>query len=129
MWFGVSSSTAEEIRLKGFSEVAEILNDFLKITELLGCSAWAKVSCSLWMMRWLSCFLQADWVLDCPLWVTVWLNCFLWVNWILNCLLWTTEWLNCFIWVDWILNVFFRDRAGLGKISFVLIKFFWFWNF
>ena len=39
MQFEMSSFITKEIRLKGFSEAAEILNDFLKITELLSCSA------------------------------------------------------------------------------------------
>ena len=35
MQFGMFSSTAGETRLKGSSEAAEILNDYLRITELL----------------------------------------------------------------------------------------------
>ena len=38
MQFGVSSFTAEETRLKGFSKAAEILNNSLRITELLSYS-------------------------------------------------------------------------------------------
>ena len=37
MQFEVSSFMTEEMRLKGFSKVAEMLDDFLRITELLNC--------------------------------------------------------------------------------------------
>ena len=129
MQLGMSSSMAGETRLKDSSGAAGILNGFLRITGLLGCSAWAKVGCFWWMTRWLNCFWQADWVLGCPLWATVWLDCSLWVDWILNCPLWATEWLDCSLWADWILNVFFRNRAGLGETSFISVRFSWFWSF
>ena len=74
MWFGMSSSMVEEMRLRGSFEAAGILDDFLKITELLGYSVWVKVDCFWWTMRWLNYFWQTDWVLNCPLWATVWLD-------------------------------------------------------
>ena len=110
MWFGVSNSIAGETGLKGFSRVAGILDGFLRITGLL--------VYFLWTMRWLGCFLQADWVLDCPLWATGWLDCSLWADWILDCPLWATGWLNCSLW----------DRAGLGETLFILTRFSWSWS-
>ena len=51
MQFKMSNFMTEKTRLKDFSETAEILNGSLKITGLLGCSVWAKVSCFWWMTK------------------------------------------------------------------------------